>query len=127
MGRQKLITAHLGFVENPDVVSQIAEFLLTYKPAQWSLCTGRYNGRLHVSLRMANPQALAGKVLRDIFESPHEAGGHESIAGGSFEVGKGASEAAWRESEETLVERLIERLAISPRSKFTFPFRSWRY
>jgi nanoRNase/pAp phosphatase (c-di-AMP/oligoRNAs hydrolase) len=123
MVRQKLIVSHLGLVENPDLVSQTADFLLTYKGMRYSLCTGRYNGRLHVSLRMANPQALAANVLRDIFENSQEAGGHESIAGGSFEVGKDASEAAWKKAEQSLVEGLVDRLNISGKSKFSFPFQ----
>ena len=72
MVRQKLIVSHLGLVENPDLVSQIADFLLTYKGIRCSFCTGRYNGKLHVSLRMANPNALATNVLRDIFKNPQE-------------------------------------------------------
>ena len=90
---------------------------------RWSLCTGRYNGRLHVSLRMANPQALAANVLRDIFENSQEAGGHECIAGGSFEVGKDSSEATWKKAEQSLVEGLVERLNISGKSKFSCPFQ----
>ena len=123
MIRQKLIVSHLGLVENPDLVSLTADFLLTYRGMRWSLCTGRYNGKLHVSLRMANPQALAASVLRDIFENSQEAGGHESIAGGSFEVGKDAAEADWGKVEQSLVEGLVERLNISGKSKFSFPFQ----
>jgi len=123
MVRQKLIVSHLESVENPDLVSQTADFLLTYKGMRWSLCTGRYNGRLHVSLRMANPQALAANILRDIFENAQEAGGHECIAGGSFEVGKDASEAAWEKAEQSLVQGLLDRLNLSGKGKFSFPFR----
>ena len=122
MIRQKLIVSHLGLVENPDLVSLTADFLLTYRGMRWSLCTGRYNGKLHVSLRMANPQALAASVLRDIFENSQEAGGHESIAGGSFEVGKDASEAAWEKAEQSLVQRLLDKLSIPAKGKFYFPF-----
>jgi len=123
MVRQKLIVSHLGLVENPDLVSQMADFLLTYKGMRWSLATGRYNGKLHVSLRMANPQALAANVLRAIFENSQEAGGHESIAGGSFEVGKDASEASWEKAEQSLVQGLLDRLDLSGKGKFSFPFR----
>ena len=122
MVRQKLIVSHLGFVENPDLVSQTADFLLTYKGMRCSLCTGRYNGKLHISLRMANPHSLAANVLRDIFENSQEAGGHESIAGGSFEVGKDASEAVWKESEQSLIQRLLDRLHIPTKNKFYYPF-----
>jgi len=43
---QKLIVSHLGWVENPDLVSQITEFLLTYKGMRYAFCTGRYNERI---------------------------------------------------------------------------------
>ncbi|MFH0812674.1 MAG: DHH family phosphoesterase, partial [Pseudomonadota bacterium] len=120
--REKLIVSHLGFVENPDLVSQIADFLLTYKGMRWAFCTGRYNERLHISFRIANPNALAANILRDIVKDPKEAGGHDNIAGGSIEVGKGAPESAWKEVEDSLIQGLAERLHLSVKSKFAFPF-----
>ena len=121
--REKLIVSHLGFVENPDLVALVADFLLTYKGMRWSLCTGRYNERLHMSLRIANPNAMAARILRDVVNDPNEAGGHGNIAGGSFEVGRDAPDALWRSSEDLLVERLVDRLGISGKSKFCFPFQ----
>jgi len=121
--REKLIVSHLGAVENPDLVALVADFLLTYKGMRWSLCTGRYNERLHMSLRAANPNAMAAKVLRDVVNDPNEAGGHDNIAGGSFEVGKDVPEGIWKSSEELLVQKLVERLGVSGKSKFTFPFQ----
>lgn len=120
--REKLIVSHLGFVKNPDLVSQIADFLLTYKGMRWAFCTGRYNERLHISFRIANPNALAANILRDIVKDPKEAGGHDNIAGGSIEVGKGAPESAWKEVEDSLIQGLAERLHLSVKSKFAFPF-----
>ncbi len=58
-----LITAHLGEVENPDLVSQVADFLLTNRQMRKSLCTGRFNGRLHVSLRLDRTTTNAGNIL----------------------------------------------------------------
>jgi nanoRNase/pAp phosphatase (c-di-AMP/oligoRNAs hydrolase) len=117
-----VIVAHLGQIENPDLVSQMAEFLLTYKPIQWSLCTGRYKGRLHVSLRSIHPDAEAGQVLRDAFENRKQAGGHGAIAGGSCRVGVHASEEVWQEKEQTTVARLLKRLHISTQKEPRNPF-----
>ena len=119
----KLIVSHLGWVENPDLVSQITEFLLTYKGMRYAFCTGRYNERIHFSLRATNPNALAANILRDIVKDPKEAGGHDTIAGGSFEVGKEGVESTWKDSEESLTQKLIERLNISGKSTFYFPFK----
>lgn len=119
---EKLVLSHLGAVENPDLVSQIADFLLAYKEIRWSLVTGRYGGRLYVSLRAANPQVAAAGLLRASFVNPQDAGGHETIAGGSFEVGKGAEEAAWKEAENGLIQRLFDQLGIPSKRTCHPPF-----
>lgn len=121
--RQGLIASHLGDVENPDLVSQTADFLLSYRSMRWSFCTGRYKGRLHLSLRAANISTLASKVLRDIVNDPKEAGGHETIAGGSMHIGRDAQNSAWEDAENTLVQRLFGRLNLSGKTKSTYPFR----
>ena len=120
--RQKLIVSHLGEVENPDLISQVADFLLTYKGMQWALCTGHYKDKLYVSLRITNPKMDAGEVLRDVFINRDEAGGHDSIAGGSFYVGK-AGEEQWQEAEQALIERLQKRLRIPLKGEPYFPLR----
>jgi nanoRNase/pAp phosphatase (c-di-AMP/oligoRNAs hydrolase) len=126
MIRHGLIVTHLGFVENPDLISQVADFLLSYKGVKWSLITGRYKGKLYVSLRVTNPHVDAGEMLRDIFQNRGDAGGHDCIAGGNFKVTKqtgGAEDGVWHEAETALVEKLVKRLRIPARSEFYFPFR----
>jgi nanoRNase/pAp phosphatase (c-di-AMP/oligoRNAs hydrolase) len=114
---EKLVLSHLGAVENPDLVSQIADFLLAYKEIRWAVVTGRYGGRLYVSLRGVNPHIAAAAVLRASFANPQEAGGHETIAGGSFEVGKQAEEAEWNDAENGLAQRLLDRLGVSSKRR----------
>ena len=117
-----LVVAHLGTIQNPDLVSQMADFLLTYKPARWSMCTGRYKGRLHVSLRSTVPDGRAAEVLRNAFEKHREAGGHDAIAGGSFRVGTDASEETWQARQQALQERVQKGLRISKREPPRKPF-----
>lgn len=120
---RRLIVAHLGPVQNPDLVAEMADLLLTYDHANWSLCTGRYKGRLHVSLRTNRQDVQAGEILRDIFEKRSQAGGHRAIAGGSLPVGTEASDAVWKEHEETLQRRLVKRLRMSTKGEFWKPFK----
>ena len=112
----RLIVVHLGRIENLDLVSQMAEFLLTYKQSRWSLCTGRYKDKLHVSLRSAKQDGQAGEVLRDAFLNPEQAGGHGAIAGGSCHVGDDKPEEVWHDKEQALQERLMNRLRISSKA-----------
>ncbi|MCB1124220.1 MAG: DHH family phosphoesterase, partial [Verrucomicrobiae bacterium] len=123
IARAGLIYAHLGEVENPDLVSQIADFLLTYKTMKRSFCTGRFNGRLHVSLRLEKPTVNAGRVLRDIFDNPADAGGHGVIAGGSLLIGEDAPPEKWTEAEDRLLNRLLKRFRIKSTGDPYYPFR----
>ncbi len=121
--RRGLILSHLGFVENPDLVSQTADFLLTYRGMQWSFCTGRYRGNLHVSLRLARSNGAAGGILRDIFVGRGQAGGHGRIAGGKLRVGESDDEQLWEAVERSLTHRLLKRLRIPAGSRFSTPFQ----
>ncbi|MBM4161023.1 MAG: phosphoesterase [Ignavibacteria bacterium] len=109
IGRE-IIISHLGAVENPDLVAQMADFLLTCQGVQWSFCTGRYGDFLHVSLRTTSSRASAGDVLRQIFDHFDQAGGHGRIAGGKVKVGRLTDQVEWQGTEFLLTERLTKRL-----------------
>ncbi|HNX68100.1 MAG TPA: DHH family phosphoesterase [Candidatus Omnitrophota bacterium] len=118
-----VIVSHLGEVEHPDLVSEIADFLLTYKGMERSLCTGRYKDKLHVSLRSNRPTDETPEILRDIFDDRKEAGGHDMVAGGSFHVtGKDNGDSRWQEAENTLVTRLLKRFRLPMKADFYAPF-----
>lgn len=120
---RRLIVSHLGQVRNPDLVAQVAEFLLTYRRVNWTFCTGRYKGRLHVSLRSNKQNVPAGEILRAIFEDPKQAGGHGPIAGGSLRVGSNAADEIWQAAEQSLQARLAKRLRIPARGEFRRVFQ----
>jgi len=117
-----VIVSHLGHIEDPDSVSQVADLLVTFKNAQWSLCTGRYKETLRISLRGTEKNTQAADILKDIVEREGEAGGHDTIAGGNVTVGKQSSEYAWRAAESRLVQKLCKRLNISKKLKSHNPF-----
>lgn len=119
----KLISSNLGFVENPDLVSQTADFFLNYESAEWSMCTGRYKENLHVSLRSKIADSTAGEILREVVGDSTKAGGHGGIAGGRVEIGADSGEKKWKLTEEEISQKLIEKLGIAPKSCAIFPFR----
>lgn len=108
----RLIVSHLGPVESPDIVSQMADFFLSCEGVQWAFCTGRYRGNLHMSLRTNLPEGQAGDVLRSICRHPREAGGHGQIAGGKIRVSDQPDGGASEDLESTLTHLLIKRLGI---------------
>lgn len=83
----RVVGVHLGPVQTPDSVAQIADFLMTLEKTRWSVVTARYNGRLHVSLRSNDPGAGAGRLLKRLLGGGNRGGGHGMIAGGSLEIG----------------------------------------
>jgi len=121
---RRVLVAHLGQVDTPDRVAQVAEFLLAYRRALWCMVTGRYKGRLHASLRTTRSDIQAGEVLRQAFANPREAGGHGPIAGGSCRVGIETSEQAWENRQLELQTRLLKVLRVSakvePRKPFSY-------
>ena len=119
-----LIGAHLGAVRTPDLVALTADFLLTYQGMRWSVCTGRYQGRLHVSLRAMRPGIHAGRLLQEILQEKEQAGGHGSMAGGSEQIADPRRESAWRKAQKQVVDRLLRRLFKGRSKKILFPFRA---
>lgn len=109
---RRLVVTHLGEVDTPDRVAQVADFLLAYNRIRWCLVTGRYKGHLHASLRSTQTRVQAGEILRDVFENRDEAGGHGAIAGGACRLGTSAGAEIWKAKEEKLVARLVKRLRL---------------
>lgn len=119
---RQLVVTHLGRVDTPDRVSQVAELLLSYRRAQWCFVTGRFRGRLHASLRTSRQDAQAGEVLRKVFDERGAAGGHGPIAGGSCRLGVAAGEDTWAERERLLATRLTAHLRIPSAVEARKPF-----
>ncbi|OVE75544.1 hypothetical protein BVX98_07455 [bacterium F11] len=120
---KKLIVSHLGAIDSPELVSQVADFLIPYHRMAWCFCTGRHKDRLYVSLRIAKGRRNAGTILRSIFDNTDQAGGHGTIAGGSLKVKHHPKENHWIAAQDKLVARLIKRLRIPANGEFYHPFQ----
>ncbi len=118
-----VIGVHLGNVPSQDIVAHMADFLLTHEKMRWSIVTGRYEGRLYVSLRTRNTRAEAGRLLWRLLGGGTLAGGHGMIAGGSVGVGKEAEELVWQETEEHLTEGFLKSQGIKSPFELEYPFR----
>lgn len=83
---RNLICAHLGDVSTAEMVSEMADFLLHHERIGWSFCTGRFKDQLILSIRSANTNANAGKVIKRLVQDPDSVGGHDMSAGGSVSL-----------------------------------------
>ncbi len=117
------VMVHLGNILHPDLVSEIADFILGSNVATRALCTGRYMGKLHVSFRTRRPQDDAPRILRSVFDDANNAGGHDAIAGGNFDVSPDMSSPLWKKKEDELVRRLRKKFKIPATQKSFHAFR----
>ena len=81
-----LMCAHIGDIPNPETVGEMADLLLRHQRISWVLCTGRYKKQLILSMRSSNPDAKAGRVIRQLVPEQHNAGGHDMFAGGKISL-----------------------------------------
>jgi nanoRNase/pAp phosphatase (c-di-AMP/oligoRNAs hydrolase) len=109
-----LILTHLGPVEQPDIVPEIADLLLRMEGKTWSLCTGQFNDRLYLSIRTSNPRAEAGALMHRLLERRGKGGGHGMIAGGWVDLSKLPAEADRRKLQKQLGLRLARELKKNP-------------
>lgn len=101
-----LIVSHLGEVEQPDIVPEIADLLLRLEGKTWSLATGLFGDRVYLSIRTTNVRADAGRIMRKLVSRTGKGGGHGMMAGGWVKVTSG-----YAENPRSLQEQLSRRLA----------------
>jgi nanoRNase/pAp phosphatase (c-di-AMP/oligoRNAs hydrolase) len=80
--------SHLGRIDNPDMVAEMADFLLRCDDLRWTLVTGIFENTLHLSLRATGKNAHAGRIARKAVGVMGSAGGHGHMAGGQIPLGE---------------------------------------
>jgi nanoRNase/pAp phosphatase (c-di-AMP/oligoRNAs hydrolase) len=108
-----VVISVLHEVQYPDMVAEVADFLLRLDEAEWSMAIGHYDHSLYVSLRTTNRDVNAGEILQKVLGSK-SAGGHDMIAGGRVKVtekGVGVEKAAVR-----IKDRLLKAIGVDASS-----------
>lgn len=108
-----LIVSHLGTIEQPDIVPEIADLLLRLEGKTWSLVTGIFGDRLYLSIRTTNRQADAGALMRRLIGRRGKGGGHGRIAGGWIDLSRVAEGERMRRQRE-IAGRLARELRKNP-------------
>jgi nanoRNase/pAp phosphatase (c-di-AMP/oligoRNAs hydrolase) len=109
----KVVISVLHEVQYPDMVAEVADFLLRLDEAEWAMAIGVYGDNMHVSLRTTNREVNAGEILQKVLCS-QSAGGHDMIAGGRIKIlerGVAAEKAAVR-----IKDRLLKTLGVDASS-----------
>ena len=109
-----LVVSHLGPVEQPDIVPEIADLLLRMEGKTWSLCHRLLRDRLYLSIRTTNSRADAGTVMSRLVGRRGKGGGHGMMAGGWMDASKVASAADRGDLQRQLGTRLARELKKNP-------------
>jgi nanoRNase/pAp phosphatase (c-di-AMP/oligoRNAs hydrolase) len=73
---------HIGTIPYPEVVAEIADFLVAMERITWVLVTGLTDKGIVLSIRTTNPKGNAEQVMRRILRGLGRGGGHGVMAGG---------------------------------------------
>jgi nanoRNase/pAp phosphatase (c-di-AMP/oligoRNAs hydrolase) len=112
----RVVVSILPQVQYPDMVAEVADFLLRLDEVEWACAIGTFGGNLHVSLRTTERDVNAGDVLQQVLGSD-SAGGHDMTAGGRMRIDP-ATQGGATGAAERVRARLLEQLdaaAATPR------------
>lgn len=106
-----VLVFNLGRIENPDLIAELADFLLRQQGVKYVLGMGWYDGMQILSMRALAHDAKLGQVIQQMVAGLGTAGGHGMVAGGQIR-GMTDDEAAQQELERLLTRRLFKALGL---------------
>ncbi|BCR05587.1 DHH family phosphoesterase [Desulfuromonas versatilis] len=104
-----VLVFNLYDIDNPDMVAEMADFLLRADDIRVVLGMARFHGTGILSFRTLSHRIHAGDVMRTVVDGLGTAGGHGMIAGGQI-PGEEGSLSAQRALEKDLTRRLLKVL-----------------
>lgn len=107
----QVLVFNLRRIENPDLVAELADFLLRQQGVQYVLGMGWYNGMQILSMRTLVHDAKLGLVIQQMVEGLGTAGGHGMVAGGQIRD-MSVDEPPQQELERLLTRRLFKALGL---------------
>ncbi len=107
----KLVFTWCGFVTQPDIIAEIADFFIRFDQVDWSLAAGVFDGQMKLSLRADWLGGRAGEVLYEVVRGLGSAGGHDKRAGGAIKLDADHA-ATVEELLRVLRSRLLDHLEI---------------
>jgi len=114
---RNVIGSKLGKVDTPDIVSEVADFLMAHERMTWCITVGCFDDQLYISLRSTNLKARAGQLMKKLLGKQGTAGGHGQMAGGQVDI-TGMTPADVTLLEERLLQRFLHLLGHNEKAEF---------
>jgi len=100
------IVTSLGRIDNPDMIGEVADWLLREDKTTWTLCMGLFQGKILISLRTADDNNKAETVVNKLVAKKGTGGGHQTYAGGQIPL-KENSQAEFLRMKKYLRQKFI--------------------
>ena len=107
----KLLVVNLGSIIFPEMVAEMADFLLRLEGIETALCMGQYANEMVLSIRTIRHDLNTGEIIKRLVAGLGTAGGHGMMAGGKIDDVPPDKEVIQR-LEQMLTERLLAELGI---------------
>jgi len=108
-----ILVFNLYEIDTPDMVAELADFLLRVDEVKLVLGMGYYEGVVALSFRTLRNDLNSGEILQKVVAGLGTAGGHGMIAGGQIRDTGGDKESL-ASLEQTLTHRLLEVMHCYP-------------
>lgn len=106
---ENILVANLYEIVFPEVVAEMADFLIRLEEIETVLSMGQYNNEMILSIRTMRHDLNAGEVIRRIVDGLGAAGGHGMMAGGRVDD-VGTDHESIQRAELLLTARLLKEL-----------------
>lgn len=107
----KLLVVNLRAICFPEVVSEMADYLIRLEGIETVLSMGQYNDEVILSLRTTSTLLNTGEIIKRLVAGKGAGGGHAMMAGGKLD-NVPADPAALKEVEASLTKALLRELEI---------------
>ncbi|MDD2337167.1 MAG: DHHA1 domain-containing protein [Geobacteraceae bacterium] len=108
-----LLIITMGKSASPEVVSEMADYLVRLEGVDVVMSLGQYKNALVLSMRTTRLDLNAGEIMKKLVSGQGTAGGHGMTAGGRIDLAS-ASPAAFHGLENSLTQQLLVDLGIPP-------------
>ncbi|MFT7585359.1 MAG: nanoRNase/pAp phosphatase (c-di-AMP/oligoRNAs hydrolase) [Cellvibrionaceae bacterium] len=77
-----LLISYVGEMSYPDLPAEIADWLMRFEKAVWTICIGLFKDKIYISVRGHPPREGADSLVQAMVAGLGTGGGHGSMAGG---------------------------------------------
>lgn len=120
-----VIILPLGELSYPDVVAEVADYFLRYRPVRYSVALGIFRGELLISARSLDKEPNLGTLSQRVVRDIGSAGGHGMMAGGQIPLTSDTPQAINR-MKNKVINRFLKELKANKRKPVQLLDRMYR-